>query len=262
MFGASVAVADDGYSALIGASLDSEGTGAAWSFRIRTMRLTVALGDGGGGLVTGRGIECPDQCTKDFPPGSEVTLIASPDDGLVFLGWSGACSGTNRCRLVLDADTAVTASFGPPPPVAVPAVTPPGPPAGPAPGPAKVAARCVLTRPGRKVAVSKPKAAVGRLSMSVVCDQDATVALTGKATQSVGKKPKRGKRKTKAFTLKPVRGTVRAMSVKKLVIKLPSGAVTGLKRKSRTSVVLTLTASNANGSSSVRKKVARLVAAR
>ena len=262
VFGASVAVADDGHSALIGANLDNDGMGAAWSFAITTKRLTVALGDGGGGLVTGLGIECPDQCTKEFPHGSEVRLIASPDDGLVFLGWSGACSGTNRCRLTLNADTAVTASFGPPPPVAVPPVTPPGPPASPAPGPAKVAARCVLTGPGSKVAVSKPKAAVGRLSLRVVCDQDATVALTGKATRSVGKKPKRGKQKTKAFTLKPVRGTVRAMSAKKLVIKLPSGAVTALKRKSRTSVVLTLTASNANGSRSVRKKVARLVAAR
>jgi hypothetical protein len=112
------------------------------------------------------------------------------------------------------------------------------------------------------VAVSKPKAAVGRLSLRVICDQDATVALTGKATRSVGKKPKRGKQKTKAFRLKPVRGTVRAMSAKKLVIKLPSRAVTALKRKSRTSVVLTLTASNANGSRSVSKKVARLVAGR
>ena len=44
--------------------------------------------------------------------GSTPTLVASPKSWCQFSGWSGDCSGTSpRCRLKLDSDKTVTASF-------------------------------------------------------------------------------------------------------------------------------------------------------
>ena len=54
-------------------------------------------------------------CTPSYPAGSQVSLFALPLNGAVFTGWSGACSGTGSCVVTMNADTSVTASFGPPP---------------------------------------------------------------------------------------------------------------------------------------------------
>ena len=49
---------------------------------------------------------------SSYACGATVTLTAEPDLGALFLGWSGALSGTsNPAALTIESDTAVTASF-------------------------------------------------------------------------------------------------------------------------------------------------------
>ncbi len=45
------------------------------------------------GKVAGLGLNCGDDCTENYPYGSNLTLTATPEDGYVFVGWSGSCSG-------------------------------------------------------------------------------------------------------------------------------------------------------------------------
>ena len=67
----------------------------------------------GRGLVTSvpAGISCGEACEAAFPQGSNVLLSATPDPGMVFAGWSGACSGMGDCALSLDSSQAVRARF-------------------------------------------------------------------------------------------------------------------------------------------------------
>ena len=103
------------------------------TFNIRTTKLTVtaALGTstGGGtvsgvntGGITGPGAPpsqtCDLACTWTYPFGAftRVTLTATPAQGYLFKGWSGAnCTGTTAttCAAVFEADTAVIALFAP-----------------------------------------------------------------------------------------------------------------------------------------------------
>jgi len=46
--------------------------------------------------------------------GATITLAAQPNAGALFLGWSGACTGTGACAVALAGNRAVVASFGPP----------------------------------------------------------------------------------------------------------------------------------------------------
>jgi hypothetical protein len=48
-----------------------------------------------------------------YPAGTSVTLTAIPDAGSVFAGWSEACSGSGACKVTMDADKEVTATFSP-----------------------------------------------------------------------------------------------------------------------------------------------------
>lgn len=65
----------------------------------------------GNGTVTGASINCPGTCSASYPPGTQVTLTATPDDDSTFDGWGGACSGTGPCTLTVGESQAVTALF-------------------------------------------------------------------------------------------------------------------------------------------------------
>jgi hypothetical protein len=86
------------------------------------MRRTLTVGKGGAGAGTVNsspaGIACGAECSATFDHGTQVTLTASPSAGSVFAGWSGACSGTGSCVVILGGDASVSATFllAPPPP--------------------------------------------------------------------------------------------------------------------------------------------------
>jgi hypothetical protein len=84
------------------------------TFTVPTVTLTVSRAGTGGGTITSApsGIGCPATCVAGYAPGTRVTLTAQADVGSSFAGWSGGgCSGTGTCVVVLNANTAVTATF-------------------------------------------------------------------------------------------------------------------------------------------------------
>ena len=79
--------------------------------------LTVSLAGTGAGTVTSSppGISCNPTCVASFAAGTEVTLTETPEGSDQFVGWSGACSGSNStCTLTLNANENVTATFNAP----------------------------------------------------------------------------------------------------------------------------------------------------
>jgi hypothetical protein len=80
--------------------------------------LTVTrLGNGSGTVAsTDEFISCGSICSRVYPLNSQVTLVATPAAGSVFAGWSGACSGTGSCNVLMDSAKSVQATFNPAPP--------------------------------------------------------------------------------------------------------------------------------------------------
>ena len=76
--------------------------------------LTVNFLGSGTGTVTSPSFTCAStaiSCVDSFPAGTTVTLTATPIAPSTFGGWSGACTGTSTCVLLLQTDTSVTATF-------------------------------------------------------------------------------------------------------------------------------------------------------
>ncbi len=86
------------------------------TFRIepqQTYPLTVVKSGLGKGTVTGpsAGISCGDTCSAQLAPGTQVVLTAKADAAHEFIGWTGACFGTDDCTVTVDAGTTVGAMF-------------------------------------------------------------------------------------------------------------------------------------------------------
>ncbi|MDX6480556.1 MAG: trimeric autotransporter adhesin [Gaiellaceae bacterium] len=75
--------------------------------------LTLAAAGTGSGAVASdpSGIVCGSTCWRGFGPGTSVTLAATPRADSVFVGWSGACTGTGRCTVTMSQSASVTATF-------------------------------------------------------------------------------------------------------------------------------------------------------
>lgn len=75
--------------------------------------LAVAKLGKGSGTVTSssNGINCGKDCSESYTFGKTVTLTASPSSGSTFSSWSGACSGTRTCIVVMNAAKSVAATF-------------------------------------------------------------------------------------------------------------------------------------------------------
>jgi hypothetical protein len=80
----------------------------------------VRNGNGSGAVADNlSGIRCPDVCGPlDYTPNMAVTLIATPDQGSSFGGWSGDCTPQigepTQCDLVVTGHMVVTATFNSP----------------------------------------------------------------------------------------------------------------------------------------------------
>jgi List-Bact-rpt repeat protein len=69
-------------------------------------------GTGTGYVGGGGGIDCGPTCVASFSQNTKVTLLAVPDDGSEFAGWSGGgCTGSGQCAFAIAAATEVTATF-------------------------------------------------------------------------------------------------------------------------------------------------------
>ncbi len=77
--------------------------------------LTVSTGGGGLGSVTSDppGINCPSSCAANFSAQTPVTLVAIPESGFGFNGWSGACTGVGKCTVLMTGPQSVSADFEP-----------------------------------------------------------------------------------------------------------------------------------------------------
>ncbi|MFZ0381759.1 MAG: hypothetical protein WCD11_11310 [Solirubrobacteraceae bacterium] len=102
----------------------------------------------------------------------------------------------------------------------------------------------------------KSKRKPGTLAFVVRCDQAADVTLQGKLTEVL--KPKHGKKRNKKFPLPKARGSAHAHAALTLTINLPKSALAALKGGAHESVTVTLTATNANGTSITTATIRRL----
>ncbi len=79
-----------------------------------TYNLMVTKAGTGSGTVRSSpaGINCGSRCSAAYNNGTSVTLTASQNSDSFFAGWSGGgCSGTGTCKITMNADKAVTATF-------------------------------------------------------------------------------------------------------------------------------------------------------
>jgi hypothetical protein len=79
----------------------------------RAKALTITKTGNGGGSVASSpaGIDCGASCQATYLSATSVVLKAVADASSAFSGWSGDCTGTGGCTLVLDGNKSVTASF-------------------------------------------------------------------------------------------------------------------------------------------------------
>jgi len=75
--------------------------------------LTVSSDGTGSGMVSSdiAGINCGSDCSAIYAAMANISLHATPGTGSVFSGWTGDCSGTEDCSLLMDRDHAVVALF-------------------------------------------------------------------------------------------------------------------------------------------------------
>ena len=69
------------------------------------------IGSGSGVVMGDLGIDCGTTCTTTATKGATVNLSATSDFGSRFAGWSGACTGSGTCQVMVGANQTVTATF-------------------------------------------------------------------------------------------------------------------------------------------------------
>lgn len=85
------------------------------AFTLKSYAVTVGKdGDGSGTVAsTPAGIDCGQDCAESYKSGTSLELQAQPTIGSQFVGWVGACSGTDStCTVTVEQDAAISATFG------------------------------------------------------------------------------------------------------------------------------------------------------
>ena len=124
--------------------------------------------------------------------------------------------------------------------------------------------RCSLNVTSTRIALKQHKAKkhhpsppVGKLQLSARCNEAARVSVAGTLTEKTVKR-KHGKPVTHSFRLGPVSASAKANRKVALLVKLPSGALTGLAHKLPESAKLTLTAQASSGTSHQQTSIGKL----
>ena len=84
------------------------------TFNTVTFPVSVTRSGSGNGTVTSVPpglITCGATCTADVITGTTLTLTATADPGSTFAGWTGACSGTAPCSVLVSGSVSVGAVF-------------------------------------------------------------------------------------------------------------------------------------------------------
>lgn len=84
------------------------------TFTLKQYAVTVTKGGNGTGDVTSTpaGIDCGLTCAQVLQYGARLTLTATAADNSTFVGWQGACTGSNPvCTITVNAAQPVTATF-------------------------------------------------------------------------------------------------------------------------------------------------------
>jgi hypothetical protein len=83
------------------------------TFNVRaTVRVNTAVTGNGRVTSSPSVIDCSGNCANDVLQGTVLTVTATPGNDSYFVGWSGACSGTNvNCQLTPDSAANVSATF-------------------------------------------------------------------------------------------------------------------------------------------------------
>ena len=105
---------------------------------------------------------------------------------------------------------------------------------------------------------SKTRGKIGTLSFVVRCDQAAGVTLHGKLTELL--RPKHGRKRGKSYSLPTARHSAQGQVGLTLTIKLPRAALRALVGRAHESVTVTLSATNANGTSTTQARIPNLKA--
>ena len=73
--------------------------------------LTITVSGQGSVTAPAQSIVCAATCAQRLAVGTAVRFVATPAAGMQFTGWSGACTGTGSCLIVLGSDVSVAAQF-------------------------------------------------------------------------------------------------------------------------------------------------------
>jgi len=94
---------------------DDSNPGPAPACTASSYNLKVTKSGTGNGVITSlapnEGIACGSICTAAFSYNKSVTLSVTPNPGSTFTGWSGDCTGTGNCTVVMGQARNVRASF-------------------------------------------------------------------------------------------------------------------------------------------------------
>ena len=95
------------------APLLSDDLGVVARFSLARHRVAVHRGGVGVGRVDSipPGIDCGADCENLFDDGIQLTLVATPNPGSRFIGWTGPCSGSGACIVSVATSLAVSANF-------------------------------------------------------------------------------------------------------------------------------------------------------
>jgi hypothetical protein len=88
--------------------------GVAFFDRVGPPLTVTTTGSGTGTVMSDPpGISCGADCSEQYPWGTSVTLSAHPDPLSTFESWTGPCSGTAPCRVIMEGPLSVEAEFDP-----------------------------------------------------------------------------------------------------------------------------------------------------